>query len=71
MQGAREEDRREDIGIWSLGWGQDGQTIIAGTNNESVYVYDANVRRVRCPCCDKQLFSLASTGALACCMPAF
>ena len=45
-QGAREEDRREETGIWSLGWGADGQTLIAGTSTESIHVYDANIRRV-------------------------
>lgn len=64
MQGAREEDRRDEIGIWSLSWGKDGQTIVAGTNNESLYIYDANVRRVRAcqcwskhdrqPCCERR-----------------
>ena len=49
MQGQREEDHRDEFGVWSLGWAQDGQTIIAGTGNESVYVYDANIRRV-CSC---------------------
>ena len=53
LQGQREEDSRDEFGVWSLGWAQDGQTIIAGTGNESVYVYDANIRRVRpVPCVD-------------------
>uniref|UniRef100_A0A7S3VU90 Anaphase-promoting complex subunit 4 WD40 domain-containing protein n=1 Tax=Dunaliella tertiolecta TaxID=3047 RepID=A0A7S3VU90_DUNTE len=30
----------ERFGIWSLAWSGDGREIIAGTNNESVYIYD-------------------------------
>jgi WD40 repeat protein len=34
---------RRNFGIWSIKWSGDGREIIAGTNDERVYVYDVEV----------------------------
>ncbi|KAG1664335.1 hypothetical protein FOA52_011649 [Chlamydomonas sp. UWO 241] len=37
---------RRNFGIWSIKWSGDGREIIAGTNDERVYVYDVESSRV-------------------------
>lgn len=48
FSGAGEEDSNsyQGFGIWSVRWSGDGREIIAGTNNESVYVYDVQTQKV-------------------------
>ncbi len=32
-----------NFGIWSVAWSGDGREIIAGTNDQSVFLYDVEV----------------------------
>ena len=36
-----------NFGIWALRWSSDGQQILAGTGDESLYLYDLASNRVR------------------------
>ena len=43
---ADDEVTRSSFGIWSLRWSPDGKEIIAGTGDQSLYIYDVESQRV-------------------------
>ena len=37
----------ENFGIWALRWSTDGRELLAGTGNDSLYLYDVTTSQVR------------------------